>query len=302
VLLDAGAGPTWKYVGLDGKCYSRSEGLGIASFEMFSRGMFSSDPAMKHRVNAIGIESLKLDDLRQGFQIGENNAMVGLDGRFDIIKRLASVMMDNRQIFGGEIQRPGHMLDYIIAGAKEDKVVDVERLWTAIMAFTPIFPEHLSGVRRGDVWCHSDLKIVGKPGSDLIPFHKLSQWLGMSILEPIENLGYKFTNLGLFTALAEYRNGGLLVDSNVLELKNPGMATRMNDPGSELIVEWRAMTICLIDKVAEEIRKQLGKTKEELPLMSVLEGGTWRAGRLLAKKLRPNGASPINIRSNGTVF
>merc|ERR1719350_862670 len=108
------------------------------------------------------------------------------------------------------------------------------------------------------------------------------------MLEPIESFGIQFLETDLFTALAEYRNGGLLVDTGVLNLKNRGMAHRMNDPGSELIVEWRAMTVCLIDKVAEGIRKRLGKTVEELPLMSILEGGTWRAGRVIAKELRPN--------------
>merc|ERR1712079_484126 len=286
----------------DGEKYTRSEGIAVATYEMFVRGLFSSDPAVKHRVNSVGLESLTLEDLAQGFQVNDNNKIVGLEGRFNIIKRLGKCMQDNVEVFGGELSRPGHILDYVL-DAVEENTVSVNRLWSGILKLTPIFPETLSGVRRGDVWCHSSLKIVGKPGSDLVPFHKLSQWLAMSMLEPIESFGIKFLETDLFTALAEYRNGGLLVDTGVLNLKNRGMAHRMNDPGSELIVEWRAMTICLIDMVADGVRKHYGKSKEQLPLPSILEGGTWRAGRIIAKKLRPeSGGPPIKIRSSGTVF
>merc|ERR1712142_650480 len=118
----------------------------------------------------------------------------------------------------------------------------------------------------------------------------------MSIFEPMEICGIKFTNVELFTCLAEYRNGGVLI------LKNKGMANRQNDPGSELIVEWRAMTVCLIDILADAVREKLGMTKKELPLMKILEGGTWRAGRIIARELREKGDSPIRILSTGTVF
>jgi len=140
------------------------------------------------------------------------------------------------------------------------------------------------------------------PGSKLVPFHKLSQWLAMSILEPMELFGLKFTNVEIFTPLAEYRNGGLLVDSGVLKLRDARLARFPNDPGSELIVEWRAMTVCLLDILADKVRERLGKTSEELPLMKILEGGTWRAGRIIAKELREKGDPPINILSTGTVF
>jgi len=85
-------------------------------------------------------------------------------------------------------------------------------------------------------------------------------------------------------------------------LKDIRLANFPNDPGSELIVEWRAMTVCLLDLLADMVRERLGKTKEELPLMKILEGGTWRAGRIIAKELRENGGPPIRIRSTGTVF
>jgi len=302
VLLDAGAGPVWTFTAMDGEKFTRSEGIAVATFEMFVRGMFSSDAKCKYRVDAKGLAGLTVNHFEKGFQITSGNSMVGLQGRFEIIKRLGEVMCESSDCFGNDIKRPGHLLDFVLLNVDAEKRVPVDRLWEGILALQKIFPERYNGFGRGDIWCHSSLKTNGVPGSNLIPFHKLSQWLAMSILEPMEQFGLKFTNLELFTPLAEYRNGGLLVDAGVLKLRDIRLANFSNDPGSELIVEWRAMTICLLDLLADMVRERLGKTKEELPLMKILEGGTWRAGRIIAKELRENGGPPIRIRSTGTVF
>jgi len=44
----------------------------------------------------------------------------------------------------------------------------------------PIWPKHASGIQTGDIWHHSKLNVRGKPGSDLVSFHKLTQWLSES--------------------------------------------------------------------------------------------------------------------------
>ena len=38
----------------------------------------------------------------------------------------------------------------------------------------------------------------------------------------------------------------------------------------------RAMTVVLLDKVGEQVRGKFGFSKEEMPLVKVLEGGTWK--------------------------
>jgi len=137
----------------------------------------------------------------------------------------------------------------------------------------------------------------------MVPFHKLTQWLAYSMLEPLEELGLTFDDMDLLTGLAEYRNGGLFVDFEVIVPKNPLTFKMEFDVGAELTVEMRALTVCLLDKVAEGMRKKLGKTREELSLAKVLQGGTWFAGRAIATEKRPQTkAPPIQVRSNGTVF
>ncbi|ETO10579.1 hypothetical protein RFI_26798 [Reticulomyxa filosa] len=303
VLLDAGAGDEWKYVDRHGRTLVRSEGIGAASLQMFLDGMFSSDEAIKTRVNSRGLQKVSMQELKVGFQASKSNPLVGLDGRAGLLKRLAKALEKFPEYFGHEVHRPGHLLDFLLVKADKDKKVSLHVLWKAlIIGLEPIWPQRVSRIRNGDVWSHNHLKIIGQPGSDMIPFHKLVQWLCYSIVEEFTNFGIKFDHLDDLTCLPEYRNGGLLIDTGVLVPKDTVDTDMTYHVGSELIVEWRALTVALIDEVAEHVRKQLGKTKSELSLSKILEGGTWRAGRELAYTLRPTGAPPIRIRSDGTVF
>ena len=73
-------------------------------------------------------------------------------------------------------------------------------------------------------------------------------------------------------------------------------------PGSEVIVEWRSLTVNLVDKIAAAMREKLDLSATDLPLVKILQGGTWAAGRKIAGELRAGGVPPIQIKSDGTVF
>jgi hypothetical protein len=73
-------------------------------------------------------------------------------------------------------------------------------------------------------------------------------------------------------------------------------------PECEAVVEWRALTVYMLDRIAADLRKSLKLGKKRLPLSSVLQGGTWIAGRELASRLREDSSPPLRIAINGTVF
>jgi len=110
------------------------------------------------------------------------------------------------------------------------------------------------------------------------------------------------TELDALTGLPEYRNGGLFLDLGVLAPREPGALERIHGVGDVFVVELRALTVALLDRVAAQVRDMLGVTAEALPLASVLQGGTWSAGRRIAAELRYGGAPPIRLDSDGTVF
>jgi hypothetical protein len=134
-----------------------------------------------------------------------------------------------------------------------------------------------------------------------MPFHKLSQWLTYSLLEPFQWGGIRVDDLDALTGLPEYRNGGLLIDTGVLRLHDPAWAADEWAAGDEMVVEWRALTVALLDELAPVVRSRLGVDALRMPLACVLEGGTWAAGRTLAQRLR-DGLPPLTIVSDGTVF
>lgn len=290
VLLDAGSGPTWKYVEPGGGTYARSEGLAVASFRMFLAGAFSSDPAQPLRADAEGLQRLTLESLARGFQVTEANPLAGLEGRLALLQGL-----------GRALPRPGALYDMLAAWGP--RVPAAEVLGRVLESLGSIWPGRitLDGVNLGDVWHHPMMGAEGSPES-LVPFHKLSQWLTYSLLEPLEEGGITVTNLDALTGLPEYRNGGLLVDLGVLVPRDGRLLTDAFPPGSEPIVEWRALTVALLDEVAKLVRERLGMTAEQLPLAKVLQGGTWSAGRKIAAEKRPGGTPPIRIESDGTVF
>ena len=109
------------------------------------------------------------------------------------------------------------------------------------------------------------------------------------------------TDVDALTGLPEYRNGGLFLDAGVLIPRDADAAQRSWRVGDPFIVEWRALTVALLDRIAPRVREALGLSAAQLPLACVLEGGTWAAGRVLAQRLRA-GAPPLLIASDGTVF
>ena len=305
VLLDAGAGDKWSFKEEGtGKTYSRSEGLAVASFHMFVDGGFASDPDTPFMVDQIGLSNIDKKMLSAYFQTGPQNPMQGFDGRLSLLHRLGNTLQQQKTYFmAGQSIRLGGLFDYFDSVSANGKISARKVLTTILDALGPIWPGRISmqGKNLGDVWKHSKIPTDG-PAIGHMPFHKLSQWLTYSIIEPIQESGLEVTSLDELTGLAEYRNGGLMIDSGLISLKNPALEKEKHKPDSELIVEWRALTVALLDIIADGIRKKLGKSSLELPLVSVLEGGTWSAGRKIAAEKRPGGNPPLTIVSDGTVF
>ena len=299
VLLDAGAGAHWSYrEAATGERYTRSEGLGVGTFRAFVDGAFSSDPRDPLRVDASKLVQFGAADLALVFQVDSANPLVGLDGRAALLRRLGRALMIEFRVFG-TTGRPAGLFD-ALARVDARAVAAPDLLRKLLEGFGPIWMTGSAqdGVALGDTWRHPQAGGSG-PTVGWVPFHKLSQWLAYSLFEPLEWAGRNITDRDALTGLPEYRNGGLLLDTGVLALNDPDDARRVHDAGSELVVEWRALTVALLDELARLVRARLGTP--ELPLACILEGGTWAAGREIAQRKR-GGDPPLTIQSDGTVF
>jgi hypothetical protein len=303
VLLDAGAGPQWRYAEAEsGQSFTRSEGLGVASFRAFMQGRFSSDAGDPFRVDAKALQQVDAATLAEVFQVRSENPLVGLDGRVALLQRLGSAMRSQPEVFGGE-GRPGGLFDALTHHGHNHRLAAPRVLQALLDHLGAIWltGSTLSGVALGDCWQHPHAGGSGLTAG-WVPFHKLSQWLTYSLLEPFEWAGITLTDIDGLTGLPEYRNGGLLLDARVIVPKDANFATRSHTAADEAIVEWRALTVALIDALAPLVRDRLNRSAEEMPLACILEGGTWAAGREIAKTLREGGSPPLKIESDGTVF
>ena len=293
VLLDAGAGPGWRYREPGtGQLVSRSEGLAIASLHAFRAGLFSASGSP--RADADGLRRVDAATLGEAFQACDANPLAGLEGRASLLRHLGGALLERPDLFTGG--RIGGLYD-ALAGPS---AIDATALLAAVLdGLGPIWPTRtvMAGRKLGDVWPHP---AIGADG--LIPFHKLSQWLTYSLIEVFEDAGIPVHGIGGLTGLAEYRNGGLFLDLGALQLRNPGLAQEALPPGHPAVVEWRALTVALLDRLAPLVRDRLGQDETALPLSRILEGGTWAAGRAIAAERRPGGGPPLQIVSDGTVF
>ncbi len=296
VLVDAGAGDKWRYESANSEVVGRSEGLGLASLDAFlSSDYASSNDLVTH---SDGLKKVTHTTFCERFKVTETNPMLGVEGRVGLLNSLAKTLDNKPQFFPN--RRPGDLVDYILN--HYGHTVSAEQVLKLIIeSLGDIWPGRIEhdGINLGDTWSYSKF---GEGADGYVPFHKLSQWISYSVIETLENNGFVVSGLDRLTGLAEYRNGGLMLDFGLLSLRDASIAEQSWQPASEVIVEWRALTIYLLDKLGALIQDKLDLTAAEFPLAKVLEGGTWAAGRKLAAEKRTDAAPPISIVSDGTVF
>jgi uncharacterized protein DUF1688 len=313
VLLDAGAGGIWRYreaargpggseYGAEGPVFARSEGLAVASIDLFQSGALSADPDQPLRADAAALAKFDTAALETAFQVDAGNPLAGLSGRAGLLRSLGEALTAAPELFG-DAARAGNLFDHFIRIARDGEVAARDIFGALLTGLATIWPARLSidGVNLGDVWRHPAIH-ADDATDGLVPFHKLAQWLCYSIVEILEDAGLTVTGLEELTGLPEYRNGGLLIDLGVIRPRTPDLLRDPLPPSSEAIVEWRALTVVLLDRLADPVRAELGVDARAMPLASLLEGGTWKAGRKIAERLRADGGPPIRIISDGTVM
>jgi hypothetical protein len=246
----------------------------VASLHAFRAGLFSGDPRQKLRADAPGLSRLTDEALARAFQVSRDNPLPGLAGRAALLRRLGAAL-------------PGRAGDLVVRWWPAVAARDL--LATILELLAPVWPRPL-----GDVWHH--------PLLGMVPFHKLSQWLCYSLVEVLEQAPVPVTGLDDLTGLAEYRNGGLFIDLGVLTLRDPPLARAPLPVDHPAVVEWRALTVALLDRLAPLVRERLGGSTVDLPLARLLQGGTWDSGRRIAFERRTDGSPPLVVLTDGTVF
>lgn len=306
VLLDAGAGPGWRYrEERTGRVVGRSEGLALATFDLYRRGGLSSDPARPLRADANALGRVNRAAFARAFQLGEHNPLAGVAGRVRCLRALGRAVAARPEFEPGTERRTGPpgvagrrlgcLFDHVRANAPEGRIPASDLFRIVLTALRGVI-----GRALGDVWPHAGVRRPG-PTDRLLALHKLFQWLAWSLIEPLAEGGVEVTGTHALTGLAEYRNGGLLLDTGVIAPRRP-LPARALSPGDPIVVEWRGLTVALLDRLRPRAARRLGLADPDFSLGQLLEGGTWRAGRRIAEERREGGAPPVRVLSDGTLF
>ena len=300
IFLDFSPGEAWRYHQQDQTALARLEGVAVATFEMFKAGVFSKDPENPYRVDAETLINISEETVARGFQSDETNPIGNLEKRHAILKALGETMIRKKSIFNEG--RPGDILQYLFT--KHGTNVKAGDLLASILrAFDDVRP---GGMTLGDqqirdIWEHP---LLGESGTSeaLIPFHKMGQLLAYSLIHPLMDVGVRVKDLSELTGLAGGRNGTLFLDIGLIVFRDPEIRKKVLPRDSEAVVEWRALTVVLLDQIAASVRQELDLPEKAFPVGKVLEGGTWWAGRQLSRLVRPDGSPPIWLEGSGMLF
>ncbi len=298
VLIDAGVDSQWRFSdSASGTDLDRSEGLAAASIKLFFEYLGSkSDTGFELSLDRLS--QLGESEFAECFQISGDNPLTGMQGRLEILHNLGTVLRKSTKL-----TRPGDLMSIMAMHSPDGKISLAGMLQLILKEFNSVWPNGLlvNGMNIGDAGIHSLLD--GKNDIDkVVPFHKLSQWLCYSLIEPLQQANFRIIDQNALTGLPEYRNGGLLLDTGVILPKNNDLLKMTLDLRSEAVVEWRALTVSLIDSLADRVRAILGRNKDQLSLGGILQGGTWSAGRKIAGQFRSDLSPPLKLKIDGTVF
>ena len=237
----------------------------MASFHAFTGGLFSSDPDRPLQADAAGLRGLVTDHLAAAFQVSERNPLVGLEGRAVLLRRLGEAMREQPEVFG-EDGRPGGLLRHAgqPAAARTCRPPPtstahdiLSQLLIVAVAASGRPATAIGGVPLGDCWRHAAVRGEGLTDG-WVPFHKLSQWLTYSLLEPFEWAGVQRARPRRADRPARVpQRRPADRQRRAAPARRRGCRSAVWQPGDEFIVEWRALTVALLDELAPRVRQLL---------------------------------------------
>lgn len=286
----------------DARRLSGAQGLAVASLHAFMAGAFSATPGQPGRVDAAALRQVDAAALRGVFQAGSANALTGLEGRAALLVRLGQVLQHESER-DGVPARPALLLDRLTAHGARTALSAPEILHTVLQTFAPLWSTGATvlGVAAGDVWPHRFAGGDDPATRGWVPLHARAQGVCLALLPPLQAAGIAVSALAALTAVSGHDSGGLLLDAGVLHPRTTQALARVWKPGDEFVVEWRALTVTLLDELAAQVRTELGPDAAPLALAGALGAGIAAAGRALAVERR-GGEPALRIDGDGMLF
>lgn len=301
-LLGAGPGSEWRYrEETTGEKFSGAEGLAVATLSMFASGLFSADPLDPLRADATALARLTDAELADGLQVTDDNPLGGFAGRATLLRRLGETVALRDDVFAvDEDLRPGCLFDRLIEEAGDNALEAAGILDAVLGAIAPVWPERVAidDIPLGDTWPFSALG-DGKAG--LVPLHAMAQEIAYSLVEPLIWAGVDVGKFDGLTGIADPAHGALFLEAGVLLPRDRADLSKPHGPADAFTVEWRALTVALVDRLADRVRALAGLDADGLPIACVMQGGTLPLARKIALEKPAATELPLGFAADGTV-
>jgi hypothetical protein len=260
------------------------DALALAAFHMFASGSFSGEMTDPYRVDAETLVRLDLNELTSGLQWDRDVDQELLGAMQAHLKRFGEAMALRPDLFSeGKLTRPG-VLALRLAGEAGAGIDASKLLDNLLETFAPVWD---GGAKAGDVGLGDSFDYTGKSaGSETttVPFHLCAQEMVYSLLEPFAWAGFEVTGLQDLTPPSDLAHAALFVQTGVLAISSENDEALPEETKTDRMVELRALSAALADKLADRLRSELDVSADQVPLTCILEGGTSRAGlRILSQ-------------------
>ena len=309
VLLDAGAGPTWRY--RDAADRRGDRPLGRAWRWRASR---CSRPALSRpmprdplRADADVLANLAVADLARGFQVARRQSA----GRPRGPRRSAAPPRQAgrreagclRHATTAAARRPVRSARG--AGRRAAASRARRSCRELLQQLGPIWPSRLTlgGIPLGDCWRHPALttrRRDQRPGA-------AAQALAMAgLFADRAAADAPASTSPTSTASPASPNIAMAACSSIpacWRSATPTMPQREHDVASPLVVEWRALTVALLDRSPTAVRQRLGlDARVAAAGEDAAKAAPGPRAARIARERRADGSPPLKVISDGTVF
>lgn len=194
--------------------------------------------------------------------------------RRERLRLLASGLEQAPELFGAE-GRFGLVLDRLVAmasGTNGGRRIDAQQVVDLLAPLIdPITAStvRLGGRLAGDVWRHP-LAWAGDRSRELVPFHAVLLALLLDLVEPLQEAELGLSGIEHVPVPADRALAALMLRLGLVRPRHAAIARLRHPPGSDIVVELRALSVALADRLADRLRAELGRTAHDLPVAGIV--------------------------------
>ena len=216
-------------------------------------------PAELGDLLADGARRQRLEQLAEGLEKAPD--VFGIEGRFgNLLDPLLATASRSTPADGTTVPLAGG------GGLAVQTVVD-----TPAPVIDPIVASTVSigGRLCGDVWRHP-LAWAEDRSRELVPFHALLLALTLDLVEPLQEAGAPIGDLDELPVPAGRALAGQILQLGLVRPRHAAVARLRHPPGSDIVIELRALAVALADRLVDRLRAELGRTVHDMPVVRIV--------------------------------